>query len=94
MASKKVKVTYKDGREEVVAVTPRANVMTEEYCGGMRYERAILATYYMGWAALNRAGKESSDFETFLDAIDDVEDVEDEKPDPTQPAPSDGESSD
>jgi hypothetical protein len=31
MAAKKVKVTYQDGREEIVKVLPRAQVMTEEH---------------------------------------------------------------
>lgn len=88
MAAKKVKVTYNDGREEIVKVTPRANVMTEEYCNGFKQERGILATYYLGWASLSKAGKESLDFETWLDRIDDVEDVEDEEPGPTLPTPT------
>ena len=94
MAAKKVKVTYLDGREEVVSVPPRAQVMTEEHCNGFTRERAILATYYLAWAALNVRGKELLDFETWLDKIDDVEDVEDEGPDPTPPAQSADESSD
>lgn len=100
MAAKKVKITYLDGREEVLKVPPRAQVMTEEYCGGFRADKAILATFYLGWAALNKAGKESLDFETWLDKIDDVEDYEDPKPDPeaepgpTPPAPSGDGSSD
>lgn len=93
MAAKKVKVTYLDGREEIVMVTPRANVMTEEYCGGIKQERGILATYYLGWASLNKAGKETLDFETWLDKIEDVEDVEEPTPVPTPPAPSAGDSS-
>lgn len=93
MAAKKVKVIYNDGREVEVKVPPRAQVMTEEYVGGFKSERAILATYYLGWASLNKAGKESLDFETWLDQIDDVEDVEGEVF-PTEPAQSEGTSSD
>lgn len=93
MASKKVKVIYLDGREEVVKVPPRAQVMTEEHCNGFTRERAILATFYLGWAALNVRGKETLDFETWLDKIDDVEDVEDEAPVPTLPAQSGDDSS-
>lgn len=85
MAAKKVKVIYQDGREVEVKVPPRAQVMTEEYCNGFKSERAILATYYLGWASLNRAGKESLDFETWLDQIDDVEDVDGDVP----PTPED-----
>ena len=94
MAAKKVKVTYLDGREEVVKVPPRAQVMTEEHCNGFTRERAILATYYLAWAALNVRGKETLDFETWLDKVDDVEDVDDETPDPTPPAQSTDTSSD
>ena len=93
MAAKKVKVIYLDGREVEVLVSPRAQVMTEQYVGGFKSERAILSTFYLGWAALSKAGKESADFETWLDTINDVEDVTDE-PDPTQPAQSTGDSSD
>lgn len=89
MAAKKVKVTYLDKRVEIVMVTPRANVMTEEYCNGFKQERGVLATYYLGWASLNKAGKETLDFETWLDKIEDVEDYEDVPEDPTPPAPSD-----
>lgn len=102
MAAKKVKVTYQDGREVEVKVTPRAQVMAEEYCNGFKQERGVLATFYLGWAALNKAGKESMDFETWLDQIDDVEDVtwlDDveeaaNEPLPTQPDPSGDTSSD
>ena len=93
MAAKKVKVIYLDGREEVVKVPPRAQVMTEDHCNGFTRERAILATYYLAWAALNIRGKELLDFETWLDRIDDVEDVDDETPDPTPEVPSADESS-
>ena len=46
MASKKVKVIYLDGREELVKVPPRAQVMTEEHCNGFKHERAILAGHF------------------------------------------------
>jgi hypothetical protein len=94
MAAKKIKVIYNDGREIEVKVPPRAQVMTEEFVGGFKSERAVLATYYLGWASLNRAGKESLDFETWLDNIDDVEDVDDEEVPPTDPAQSEDASSD
>lgn len=94
MAAKKVKVTYLDGREVVLKVPPRAQVMTEEYCSGFRSEKAVVGGFYLGWAALHKAGLESADFETFLDQIDDVEDFVDEAPDPTQPDLSGAGSSD
>lgn len=93
MAAKRVKVIYNDGRVVEVKVSPRAQVMAEEYCNGIKQERGVLATFYLGWAALSKAGLEPLDFETWLDQIDDVEDIKDKKPDPTPPAPSEGDSS-
>ena len=94
MAAKKVKVIYLDGREEVVKVPARAQLMTEEHCNGFTRERAILATFYLAWATLNVRGMELLDFETWIDKIDDVEDVDDETPGPTLPAQSTDTSSD
>lgn len=85
MAAKKVKVTYQDGREEIVKVPPRAQVMAEEHFGGFKSENMIAATFYLGWAGLNVAGKETLDYETWLNRIDDVEDVEE----PVDPTPED-----
>ena len=93
MAAKKVKVVYMDGREVEVLVPPRAQVMTEQYVSGFKSENAILSTYHLGWAALKTAGKESADFDTWLDSINDVEDVTEEVP-PTPPAQSEDTSSD
>jgi len=81
----KVKVTYLDGRSVESAVTPRAQIETERHIGGSWQELSILASYYLAWVALNKAGKESRDFETWLDQIADVEEVEAE---PAQPAES------
>jgi hypothetical protein len=95
MAAKKVKVTYQDGREEIVKVLPRAQVMTEEYFKGFKSENSLTAGFHLGWAALHVAGKESLDFETWLNKVEDVEDYTEPKaedaegePAPTQPAPS------
>lgn len=102
MAARVVKVTYQDGREETEKVYPRAQVMAEEHFGGIKDGNAISFTYYLGWAALNIAKKETLDYETWLNKIEDVEDVtwiddvEDaaNEPGPTQPDPSGGTSSD
>jgi hypothetical protein len=85
MAAKKVRVTYQDGREEVVKVLPRAQVMTEEYFKGFKAENALSATFHLGWAALHLAGKEPLDFETWLNRVEDVEDFEE----PVDPTPED-----
>src|SRR5262245_50907164 len=93
MAVMKLRVTYLDGRQTTVVVSPRAQVMTEERYSGVGNEvTALRVMYYLAWASLNRSGQEPDDFETWLDKISDVEDAED-KPDPTiggspQPAPS------
>jgi hypothetical protein len=84
MAVIKMKVTYNDGREVVVIASPRAQVMTEERLAGAS-DRWILGQYYLAWASLNKAGKESADFETFLDQVADAETVEAAEPDPTEP---------
>lgn len=89
----KLKVTYIDGREAEVMATPRAQVMTEQFLGGFADERSIQAGYYLAWASLNKAGKESADYETWLDQIADVEEVE-KKVDPTESAPPADTSSD
>jgi len=93
MAAKKVKVTYQDGREEVVKVLPRAQVMTEQHFSGFKSENALSATFHLGWAALQVAGKETIDFETWLNRVEDVEDFE-EPVEPTPEVPSSGTSSD
>jgi len=85
MAAKKVKVTYQDERVEIAKVLPRAQVMTEEYLKGFKSENALTATFHLGWAALQVAGKTTLDFETWLNKVEDVEDVEE----PVDPTPED-----
>ena len=92
MAIQRLKVTYNDGREIEVLASPRAKVMTEERVGDS--ERWILGHFYLAWASLFKAGKESLDFEPWLDQITDVDELEEKKPDPTQGAPSAATSSD
>jgi len=89
----RLKVTYLDGRDETVVASPRAQVMTEQFVGGLTDERRVQAGYYLAWASLNKAGKEAADYETWLDRISDVEEVENEVV-PTQPAQPDAPSSD
>lgn len=97
MASKKLKITYQDGRpEEIVKVLPRAYAMTEAYLKGFSTQNLYAATYHLGWAALQSLGKVTTDYETWLNTIEDVEDYEDpEEPEeaieavpPTQPETS------
>lgn len=93
MAAKKLKITYADGREAIVKVTPRAQVDTERHIGGDWARMGILSAYYMGWSALRKLDSETPDFETWLDQVDDAEEVDEGKPDPTPSAPSDETSS-
>lgn len=93
MPARQVKVTYNDGRIETVLATPRAQVMAEQHTSWST--NPILATYYMAWAALHKAGREAADFETWLDLIEDAEETDrDVKADPTPEAQSPGTSSD
>lgn len=80
----RLKVTYTDGREFTVIASPRAQVMTERNFAGINDANNLQASYYLAWSSLFWGGKESADFETWLDTISDVERVEDEKADPTQ----------
>lgn len=93
MAVRKQKVTYQDGRTEVVKVLPRAQVMAEQYLGGFKQENGLTATFYLAWASLNSQQKTTLDYETWLNQIEDVEDLPEEAADPTQPAPSADDSS-
>ena len=90
----KMKVTYLDGREVVMLVPPRAQVMAERHFAGITQEKAVEQAYYLAWASLNKAGKEPADFETFLDLIEDAEQVKEiDYEDPTTAAPPSDESS-
>lgn len=93
MAAKKLKITYQDGREEIVKVLPRAQVMAEEHLKGFTMENLWATTYRLGWSALNTLRKTDLDYETWLNTIEDVEDYE-EPTDPTPEAQSADTSSD
>ena len=75
MSAPKVKVVYVDGREEIVRVTPRSLLMTEERYGAQSSQVKFRFTYYAAWVVLNKAGKEPAGFEEWLDKISDLEDV-------------------
>lgn len=95
MALLKMKVAYADGRESVVIITPRAQVETERHFKGTEQAGAqrIQSHYFLAWASLFYTGKETGDYESFIDAVADVEEVvptvEDEvRADPTPTAAS------
>jgi hypothetical protein len=70
-------VIYADGREEDVIATPRAQTMAEERYSGVTEATKLRATYFIAWASLWKAGRESADFETWLDKVADIEEPED-----------------
>lgn len=95
MAQMKLKVTYVDGRETEIVVSPKAQVETERHFKSTDQASAqrIESHYFMAWAALHYAGQEPADFDAFLGTIADVEEseqtVEDEAgSDPTPAAQS------
>lgn len=88
MASRWLLVSYVDGRDTVkVRIGPKAEVLFERHFGTSMTSagRDISAEhlYYLAWASLHVAGKESADFESFLDKLDEVDAVEGEPINPT-----------
>jgi hypothetical protein len=93
VAVPRFKVTYKDGKELEVRVSPKAQVMFE------RHFKQTMSSFgkdpgaehlcYLTWAGLHCAGMEGEDYETFLDKLADVDpvDASGEEADPTQTAP-------
>ncbi|MEQ7126670.1 hypothetical protein ABN034_19325 [Actinopolymorpha sp. B11F2] len=74
MAVGRVKVEYLDGRVEIGAVTARVQVAVErKYEIGLSEVKTNEQIFYAAHAALTQAGKESADFEGFLDKVADVE---------------------
>jgi hypothetical protein len=93
VAVPRFKVTYQDGKELEVRVSPKAQVMFERH-----FQMTMSAygknpgaehIYFMAWAGLHCAGMEGSDFETFLDKIQEAEPLDTSvvEADPTQTAP-------
>ncbi|MQB00552.1 MAG: hypothetical protein GEU78_09715 [Actinobacteria bacterium] len=92
----RMKVTYLDGREEVVTILPPIFMAAEKHFkrdGGLSERNKVASTYYMTWQALQKFGREENDFDAFLELIEEIEDAEDEAEDPTGPAPQPDESS-
>lgn len=90
----KIKVTYLDGREDVVVATPRAQVMTERHFAGLTDSQAVQTSYYLAWASLHFGGKDPGDFEAWLDRISDCAPEPEKDPDPTLDGPPSTSSSD
>lgn len=72
--SKKLTVTYLDGREVEVMMGPKAQVMAERHFGKSLMDLSnVEEVYYLGWCCLTVAGLEHLDFDSFLDVVDDVD---------------------
>lgn len=94
------KVTYSDGTVVQATAGPRDVVDYERQYGISFTDDRTTAeqAYWLAWRPLNRTGKDTRDFEGFLNAIEDVESVDGteaptpvpfEEPAPAAPAPSD-----
>ena len=81
----KLKVTYADGREERIVVTPAAQVMTEDVIG-FSEEHKVKAGYHLAWATLQTTGRETADFATWLTRIADVDQIDETEERPTPEA--------
>lgn len=91
----KITVKYNDGRTVDVLASPKVMVQTEANFNGVGAHNRIRATYFMAWKALSLAGKESLEYDPWLDTISEVEENDEDvdengvaASDPTQPAPS------
>jgi len=96
-----MKVTYNDGVEVVVRVTPKVQVQFERHFKRSMFDYGMAPlqeeNFYIAWLAVTDAGKCSQEFEEWLDLIDDVDPVSDTptnpnpgvnpEPDPTRTAP-------
>jgi len=90
MPATKMRVFYTDGRTEDFLVPPRVQLMTEEFFrpdGGIGEINKVKALFYLAWLSLHRSGKESADFETWIDMIDDAAEVV-QKPDSNGSSPT------
>jgi hypothetical protein len=73
MPAIQIRVIYIGGEQKDVRITPRAQIEAEERYSGMNNVSAVRASYWMAWRSLHQAGKESRDYESWLDAIEDAE---------------------
>jgi hypothetical protein len=82
-----MKVSYNDGTDVVVRVSPKVQVQFERHFKKSMFDYGLSPlqeeNFYLAWLALRDAGKDCpDDFEAFLDLIDDVDPVRDT---PTEP---------
>ena len=95
----KLKVVYVDGREIKILASPRAQVETERHFKGVDAKQRIEGSFYLAWASLKYAGKESAEFDAWLDLVieaeeDEASEADEQAEDPTPEAPSTTGSSD
>lgn len=84
MAAPYMKVTYMDGREVVVRIGPKTQVLFERHFPAMSMldygrgrGRRIEHHYFLAWAALTEAKEETREFDAFLEVLEDAETVRD-----------------
>jgi hypothetical protein len=84
-----MKVTYADGTDVIVRVSPVAQVQFERHFRKSMFDYGLTPTqeenFYLAWLALRDAGKDvPDDFDEFLRLLDDVDSVSDT---PSKPNP-------
>ena len=88
MAAYRFTVKYLDGRVETFIPAPRARIETERRFGGFDTKQAQEQSLYLAWCSLVKLGKETAQFDEWLDLLEDVEEEKVDKaeePDPTRP---------
>lgn len=85
MAAYRFTVKYLDGRVETFTPPPRSRMDTERKFGGFDVNKAAEQSLYMAWCSLVKLGKETVQFDEWLDLLEDVEEEKVKEPDPTRP---------
>ncbi len=92
MAVLRVQVTYEDGKDIEVKVTPAAQVAFErEYGMGLPKASEDMRNeylFYLAWKALQLSGHEPHGFDDFVASIDDVMVNGSDVSDPTESGPA------
>lgn len=87
-AMSKIKVTYLDGRVEIVLAGPRAQVDLERHFKiSLGEANKLEHVYYLAWTALHLAGKEPREFDVWLDDLAEIDPLGDEDANPTPETP-------
>ncbi len=77
MPRQKLKITFENGEEFEVKVTPKVEVAVEKYfkvgMQSMGSDAHAEHLYYMAYVALHHTGKENRSFEDFMNDLEDVD---------------------